>query len=126
MIMSRRNTNQYLGGAVGAVAGGILFGALLGGGVVVGAFYGALMGYMAQVLVQNWVPFDFKALETWQPQESEWKKPGHAFDNSVAAETGEQISNRRMAKFFAPILALLFFGLMIGVILLGDDPSWLL
>lgn len=126
MIMSRRNTNQYLGGAVGAVTGVILFGALLGGGVVVGAFYGVLMGYMAHVLVQNWVSFDFKALETWQPQKSERKKPGHAFDNSVAAETGEQISNQRTAKFFAPILALLFFGLMIGVIFLGDDPSWLL
>ncbi len=115
---------QHAGALVGAVIGALVFAIALSAPFLVGAFYGALMGLLLQTLAQNWVPFDFSKITNYVPPEPEWKKPGHVFDNSVATETGETVSNTLLAKIMAAVMAVAFFGLMTFLILSSARPIW--
>lgn len=114
---------KFGGPAMGAIVGLFIMTILAGvQGIVPGILFGGLLGLLFQTLSQNWVPFDFRKISEYKAPDLEWKQPGYIFDNTIPQETGEEISNSRLAKIFAPILVIAFFGLMILVILSTGRP----
>lgn len=115
--------SRFGGPAIGAIAGIVTMVLLAGAeGIAPGLLFGGLLGLLFQSMAQNWVPFDFKKIRTYKAPEPEWKQPGYTFNNTIPAETGEEISDSILAKICAAILVVAFFGLMILVILASGAP----
>lgn len=114
---------KFGGPAMGAIVGLVIMTILAGvQGILPGILFGGLLGLLFQVLAQNWVPFDFRKISEYKAPDPEWKQPGYIFDNTIPQETGEEISNSRLAKIFASILVIAFFVLMTLVILSTGTP----
>lgn len=116
---SREFRPAIFGAFFGAIALAIPMGLT---GILPGLIYGAILAQLISAQMRHWVDFDFKRISEYQAPTAPWTLPGHTFDNTVATENGDTVSQHKLASWGAAVLCVALVVLFCTIILNGDVP----